>query len=292
MKLNFQQLQLNKSWKAPSTNNVTIIPKNIKNEIPDNINTNQPWNDDCPIKKYKFNANPIKHYRKQYINVDSKENTFSNLSLIGSMDKPGSNIVTINLRHDQANNNSYCSDPKNIVNSSIVTYIQNNIDCNINNSDKYYDPELNKEICSSLHPSALVIKTATTVLSKDYSSSYRELLHSKHKTFIQNLPANNISTTTSITNCSGKTICNTYNPSNKKFQTQGSVSSGARTSSLKYDCCDNKVNNNYKAYNNKCPPNMSLEQCNNLTKVMSSPVCYGCISDISTIRRKRINILN
>jgi hypothetical protein len=291
MKLYFQQLQTNKSWKASSTNNVTIIPKNIQNEIPDNVNINIPWNDECSIKKYKFNANPIKHYRKQYVNVDSKENTFSKQSLIGSMDKPGSNIVTQNLKQNDANNNNYCSDPNNNVNSSIVTYIQNNIDCNSNNN-KFYDPELNKEICSSLHPSGLVIKTATTIISKNYSSSYRELLYSKNKTFNQNLPSNNITTGTVITNCNDKITCNTFNPSNKKFQTQGPVSSGARTSSLKYNCCDNKLNNNYKAYNNKCPPNMSLEECNTLIKVIASPICYGCINDTSTIRRKRINILN
>ena len=38
MKLYFTQLQPNISWKASSNNNVTIIPKNIKNEIPDNTN--------------------------------------------------------------------------------------------------------------------------------------------------------------------------------------------------------------------------------------------------------------
>ena len=60
MKLYFTQLQPNISWKASSNNNVTIIPKNVKNEIPDNTNIIAPWSEECPVKKYKFNALPTR----------------------------------------------------------------------------------------------------------------------------------------------------------------------------------------------------------------------------------------
>jgi len=276
MKLYFTQLQQNISWKAPLNNNVTIIPKNIKNEIPDNTNIIAPWNEECPVKKYKFNANPIRHYRKQYVNNSSKESTFSNLSFIGSMDKPGNNIVTQNLKTNETN-------------SGVLTYIQNNVDCTTLASDKFYDPSLNKVVCTSLHASALLIKSATTNLSNDYSSSHRELLYKHSKTFNQNLPLNSVANGGLAMNCyNGNACAITFNPSNTKYQTQGPITSSARIASLKYNCGDCYA---IKSNINKCPPNMPLDECNELTKILKSPQCYGCIDDKSNIRRKRINIL-
>lgn len=285
--LYFNQLQPynNHSWKSEINNNITIVPKNIKNNVSSNSNPCIPWNINCPVKKYKFNANPIKHYRKQYVNIDAKNNTFSNLSLIGSMDKPGNNIVTPNF------NNNDCS----LTNLNMLTYLHNNIDCVNVSSDKLYDATLNKVICSSLHPSALVIKSANTNLSNNYSSSHREYLHNKCKTFNQNLPINNDinnNNGTTTLDCNGKISCTTYNPSNKKFQHQGPVSSSARTYSLKYGCKDGGSCNVASNINN-CPPNMSLQECNALKLLLKSPnpVCYGCINEPTQIRRKRINIL-
>jgi hypothetical protein len=190
------------------------------------------------------------------------------------MDKPGNNIVTHNITQNQTNN-------------AAITYIQNDNDCKTLNSDKNYDPALNKVICSSLHPSALVIKRANTRLSTDYASSHRELLYKNNKSFIQNLPLNN-NTTITITNCNDNTSCITFNPSNTKYQTQGPITSSARIASLKYDYGDCPKT---KSYNNKCPPGMPLDECNELTKILKSPLCYGCINDKAHIRRKRINIL-
>jgi hypothetical protein len=265
MKLYFTQLQPNISWKASSNNNVTIIPKNVKNEIPDNTNIIAPWSEECPVKKYKFNANPIRHYRKQYVNNSSKENTFSNLSFIGSMDKPGNNIVTQNLKNNETN-------------SGVLTYIQNN-----------YDPSLNKVVCTSLHASALVIKSATTNLSNDYSSSHKELLYKHNKTFTQNLPLSTVANGGLAMNCYNASACAIkFNPSNTKYQTQGPITSSARIASLKYNCGDCVAS---KSNINNCPPTMPLDECNELTKILQSPLCYGCIGDKSNIRRKRINIL-
>ncbi len=286
--LYFNQLQpyTNHSWKTNSNNNITIIPKNIKNELPNNNKEYIIWNADCPIKKYKFQSNPIKHYRKQYSNVNSEMNTFSNLSLIGSLDKPGNNIVTQNINQ--------CSD----TNINIITYLHKNIDCNTVAGDKSFDAELNKVVCTSLHPSALVIKRATTNLSNNYSTTQREYLYNKCKTFNQNLPlnneyslANNVNGTYNI-NCNDKITCTTYNPSNNKFQTQGPITSSARTFSLKYGCKEGGSCNNSSNINN-CPPNISLEECNNLKNMLNStnPVCYGCVNAPTKNYRKRINIL-
>ena len=230
MRLYFNQITPNIVSKASVNNNVTIIPKIIKNEEPTSSNTYIPWTNTCSIKKYNFHANPIRHYRKQYVNNNAT--TFSNLSLIGNLDKPGANIVT-----------------------------------------KVNSPSIN---------------TANTNLSNNYASSHREYLYNKNKTFNQNLPLlsdetniNNGEITTTTHN--GEQVCTTFNPSNKKFQCQGPVSSSARISSLKYDC-DTSVHCKKTYINNKYINDP-------LSKTKVSPLCLGCVTDTSKIRRKRINIL-
>jgi hypothetical protein len=272
------------SWKDVTNNKVTIVPKNIKNDIPNNITNYTPWNDDCAIKKYKFNANPIKHYRKQYTNINLSTPTFSKLSLIGCMDKPGGTI------NSQINEND-CTILANNSNLNIITCFDIKNNCKTNVEDKFYDPESNKMQCTSLSPEALVIKRATTVLSQNYSSSHREYLYNKCKTYSQNLPSQQKELTLTKT-CNNLTTCITFNPSNKTFQTQGPVTSSARTYSLKYGCLDG-ASCNKKVTLNNCPSTMSREECATLKKLLNNPsaVCIGCINDPSTIRRKRINIL-
>lgn len=281
MRLYFNQITPNIISKGLVNNNVTIVPKIIQNETPTNNNIYTPWTPDCAIKKYKFNANPIRHYRKQYVNANNNTaTTFSNLSLIGSLDKPGVNIVT---NANTPNSNSINC------NLSIYTYLEKDIDCKTLIEDKFYDPSLNKMICTSFNPSALVIKTASTNLSNNYASSHKEYLYNKNRTFNQNLPLTSISGdivnngTIISTNYDGETICRTFNPSNKKFQCQGPVSSSARISSLKYSCDDSVQCK--KTYANS----LYINDPSNKNKV--SPACIGCNNDPSTLRRRRINIL-
>jgi len=281
MRLYFNQITPNIISKGSENNNVTIVPKIVKNDLPTTNNNYTPWPEDCAIKKYKFNANPIRHYRKQYVNTNTnKTTTFSNLSLIGNLDKPGANIVT--------NTNTPISNSTNC-NLSIYTYLDKYVGCQTLAGDKFYDPSLNKMICVSFNPSALVIKTASTNLSHSYASSHREYLYNKNKTFNQNLPLTT-NETTSVNNgviigtsYDGETICRSFNPSNKKFQCQGPVSSSARISSLKYGC-DDSIHCK-KTYINTLNDNDPLS----VKKV--SPVCVGCVDNTTKIRRKRINIL-
>ena len=276
------------SWKDTTNNVVTIIPKNIKNDNTTNSINYPPWNEDCPIKKYKFNANPIKHYRKQYTNVNSASSTYSKLSLIGALDKPGGTINSQITEND-------CTSLAQNSNLNMLTYFDINNNCKTAIGDKFYDPVTNKMQCISLRPEALVIKRATTVLSEDYSSSAREYLYKKCKTFNQNLPSQYdtiINNGTQTRPCNNITTCVTFNPSNKKFQTQGPVSSSSRTHSLKYGCIGG-VPCNKKVTINNCPSTMSLQECASLKNLLNkpTPLCFGCINEPSTIRRKRINIL-
>jgi len=134
------------------------------------------------------------------------------------------------------------------------------------------------------------------LIRNNYSSSHREYIYHKCKTFKQNLPAQysslDIVNGTITIECNDVTRCVNFTPSNKKFQIQGPVSSSARTHSLKYDCVDGSSCNKKVSINN-CPTNKSLQECASLKKLLNNPtpVCVGCINDPSKIRRKRINIL-
>ena len=249
--------QSNVVWKD-KTNNI-IIAKNVKNDVPDNVKTCKPG------KNCEFRANPIKHYRKQYITTDNTV-SYSKNSLIGSLDKPGINIVT-------KDNNCSTYGDNNTLNMSI--HILNN---------KGFDAELNRVACTVCNPPALVIKRATTVLDNNYSSSHREYLNKKCKTYNQNLPATNFnSNLTSFPDCDVIGNCTPYfYPSNKKFQVQGSVSSSTRIASLKYGCLQNKC-----CIDNKiCLPKTEL---NNYHSQLSKLPAYKCCKE--TLRKSTINIL-
>ena len=213
------------SWKA-NTNNI-IVAKNIKNDLPTNSKSCKSG-EVCNLRDSKFKANPIKHYRKQYMFTNS--NSYSNNSFIGVLDKPGNYIVT------PANNNN--CDENNKLNMSI--HLFKNSDGTVSSDDKFYDSSLNRMICVACNPQSMIKKPATTVLDDEYCSSNKEYLNKKCKTYDQNLPSRNINT--SIKDCyRTNNKCNTtFNPSNKKYQVQGPVTSSTRIAALKYGC-NNKV---------------------------------------------------
>jgi len=270
-----------KSWKDENlsdTKNI-FIAKNVLNNDFKNSNNCTPWNN-CESKtKYKFNANPLKHYRKQYV-LDSKY-SFSNNSYIGILDKPGSYIVSDKSCDSSNNTNMY------------VHILGLKDECSPQISDKIYDPSLNRTICIASNPQSLVIKRANTKLDNNYCSSQKEYIYKKCKTFEQNLPSNNDITINNgtFTNCDSDDCRTTFNPSNRRYQVQGPVTSSSRVASLKYGY-NNEKNKIYSDYNNPnlCPPNSSLKECKN-RKILSRPHCIGCPNDSQTIRRKKINIL-
>tara|TARA_Y100000389_G_scaffold63178_1_gene59290 strand:+ start:39 stop:893 length:855 start_codon:yes stop_codon:yes gene_type:complete len=270
-----------KSWKDENlsdTKNI-FIAKNVLNNDFKNSNNCTPWNN-CESKtKYKFNANPLKHYRKQYV-LDSKY-SFSNNSYIGILDKPGSYIVSDKSCDSSNNTNMY------------VHILGLKDECSPQISDKIYDPSLNRTICIASNPQSLVIKRANTKLDNNYCSSQKEYIYKKCKTFEQNLPSNNDITINNgtFTNCDSDDCRTTFNPSNRRYQVQGPVTSSSRIASLKYGY-NNEKNKIYSDYNNPnlCPPNSSLKECKN-RKILSRPHCIGCPNDSQTIRRKKINIL-
>ena len=281
IKNNRSQFQKNESWKT-KTNNI-IVTKNILNNqstsSPNNIE-NMKWPENCELKsKYNFKPNPIKHYRKQY----APANSFSNSSMIGFLDKPGNYIVT------QSDNCINCGD-ENAQNINI--HFLKDLDIYPNSNDWSYDNNLNNMVCTACNPQSMVIKTANSVLDKNYSTSNREYLYKKCKTFDQNA----LQTKSDIS-------CNNHNfgcnpiikNSNKKYGTTGPISSSSRITSLKYGCSNP---NNRRCvirqtdFNDKnlCG-SLSREECKNRKEALQNPGCVGCIVD-NKIRRKRINILH
>ena len=280
------------SWKDSTDIKNIFIAKNVLNNDFKNSSNFTPWNN-CESKtKYKFNANPLKHYRKQY--TLNSNYSFSNNSYIGILDKPGSYIVSDKTCNSSNNTN---------MNVHIIGLKD---ECTPQISDKIYDSSLNRTICIASNPQSLVIKRANTKLDNNYCSSQKEYIYKKCKSFEQNLPSNNNITINNgtFTNCDSDGCKTTFNPSNRRYQVQGPVTSSSRIASLKYGCnnwIDNKRTSNTKCqinndYNNPnlCPSNLTITECEEYkknNKILSTPQCIGCPNDSQTIRRKRINIL-
>lgn len=261
---NRQVLQPPKSWKS-QTNRV-IVAKNIMNSPMTNNSTSyKAWPATCEMRaKYKFNANPIRHYRKQYTGA----NSFSNNSLIGTMDKPGNYIVTTDT--ECVNSDS----------QNMHIHILNNTDGTPLSNDWTYDKSLNRMVCTACNPQSLVMKPARTVLDNNYCSSNREYLYKKCKTYDQNLPTNNDINVNNgtMSSCNASGCKTTFNPSNKRYQTQGPVSASTRLSALKYNTANNFKN----------PTQVQLYQANEVRKTKLEECCLNTKKS----SRTRINILS
>ena len=276
-KNNRSQIQKNESWKT-QTNSI-LVPKNILNSSSTSFNdvVKMKWPSDCENKtKYKFNANPIKHYRKQY----SKANSFSNSSIIGFLDKPGNYIVT---------DSSNCKSCAGINSQNLNIHFLQDTDNFAKSGDWTYEASLNKMVCTACNPQTMIIKRATTILDKHYSSSNREYLYKKCKTFDQNA----LQTNENI-NCNNHHFgCNpTIKHSNKKYGTSQPISSSSRITALKYGCSNPNNRRCVIRRTDFNDTNLCGDLCGDLTpEALQNPGCVGCIKD-NKIRRKRINIFH
>ena len=191
------------SWKNNTNNKSVIVPKNVKNDLQDSVKV---CSNNC-----QFRANPIRHYRKQYTNLNNNTTGFSNQSYIGSLDKPGGTIIST-----AECDNVYQKGYQYILDLKDLTCRDKNLENSSGN--------------------CFIIKPATTVIDSTYSVSNKELLRKKCKTFNQNLPLTTFNTNlTSYPDCSVINNCTTvFTPSNTKYQVQGPISSSARTAAIKY----------------------------------------------------------
>ena len=203
---------------------------------------------------------PLNIYRKQY-NTYSKN---SNVSVKGVFDKPG--IASKIYNNDDT---ELCKKENNIFIDNIIN--SNQIDHNTGVS--FYEPSLNKVVCLSCLPENNIIKSASTIINKNYSTSMEQHLYKKRKTYEQNL-------STKYLVCSDNESCKLDKPqyktgsiiktNNPKTNTNctninnyASVTASSRIARVKYDAIQQYKNNtsNYQQQiNNVTNPNTNCKQ--------------------------------
>lgn len=114
------------------------------------------------------------------------------------------------------------------------------------------------------------IRIANTNLDKNYYTTTKQYLQSKCKTFEQNQVAYNKDMNTGIgrSDCqSSDTKCGvtTYNPNNKKYNTQGAVSSSERLLRLKYNSMEKSYTTTGQRYRGDVGYNNLLVKDNKCT---------------------------
>lgn len=192
---------------------------------------------------------PLNIYRKQY-NTYSKN---SNASVKGVFDKPG-----IASKINNINDSDLCDKENNIFIDNIINSIQEGSTGGVS----FYEPSLNKVVCLSCLPENNIIKSASTIINKNYSTSMEQHLYKKRKTYEQNLStkylvcqdelcSNDIPTYKTGSIIKTKNAKNNTNCTN--INNYASVSSSSRIARVKYDAIQQYKNNtpNYQQQINK-----------------------------------------
>ena len=209
-----------------------------------------------------FKARPLKIWRKQLNGKNSQGR-----SAVGMpMDTPGGSV---NL-----GSGVVCDTDNNRI--GLVDEINHGIQIRDPlPSDKYFDTSSNKTVCVACNPENHVIKSASTLIDKNYYTDSRAYLQSRGRTYTQNQatgikvdgvsyfdsngkplhPSNDVTkgppsynkTSGNEPDCPvpNKLI---YKPNNHKFSTQGAVSSGSRLLRLKVDTINNNAQSFASAY--------------------------------------------
>ena len=246
------------SWKGESSN--SAVPT---------------WSRPLPIYDKKdngpsFKARPIKHWRKQ---LNPRAYSGRGRAGVGMpMDTPGGSVY---LGSDSTNcivcnSNDPTDDSNSAGLKENILYEKNlelpNKDFKFLNGNTYFK----SVACVACNPEANVIKSATTILNKNYYTDSRAYLRAKGKTYEQKLTGNRADNVNyfdangklawpdnskregpqvrTILDCQGNTAseCDItiYKPSNRQFATQGAVSSSARLLRLQI----NTINNNGSSF--------------------------------------------
>ena len=210
------------SWK--STNNHTIVPRNIK-----------PFTNKDPENTYYGvvrRPRPIKHYRKGILINDTNINRVSKSSngmprlLEIVQDTPGSKNI---FYKTSLNNNEIC-------NGIPIIDVNNKL---YNSTDTPTYTTTTDQLCCNKEKDALrnVIGPNTAYTSPRYYTSFSQYIHSRGNTYEQNIfdfekIANPILNTYVINNVLNKNPnCpkeSVYKPNNAQFANQGAVSNGTR----------------------------------------------------------------
>ena len=207
-----------------------------------------------------FKARPLKIWRRQLNGTTSR-----GLSSIGmAMDIPGGSVYLGSKDPCDENNKR----------GTLINNIDQGFKIQESGpNDKYFDASLNKVVCVASNPETKVIKSASTILNKNYYTDSRAYLQSRSKTYRQNQgtgvrieggtyfdenknvlhPSNSpngppfYESTNNVNNCNDKPKTIIYKPNNSNYSTQGAVSSGTRLLRLKIDTINTNANS-FSAY--------------------------------------------
>jgi len=225
-----------------------------------------------------FKARPIKHWRKQL----TPNNTAGpkRVGLGMPMDIPGGSVYLGANSKDCIT----CAPPDN--SNTFPAGIKENI-LRTNKiiapvpSDSFYDCVNETPVCVACNPQNNIIKSATTLLSKNYYTDSRAYLKSRCRLYNQKLSANPVPGITYFNanhtpvqpsnsptgsqvrltqdcpqSCQQTPLCQQpsgkvytiYKPNNYQFAVQGAVSSSTRIDRLKYNTITNNGNSFYSAW--------------------------------------------
>lgn len=226
--------------------------------------------------------NPLRQYRRE-LTIDTADKNSHNISkqIVNDFNLPGRAITV--------NNKDSCPDCNG---NSKGLFFKEEI---YPNNDKfakgtgYYDPNNHVWKCIACNPETNVIKTASTIISKEYSSSNRQFLQKRCKTYQQNIYCKNTQCIPGqgipgqdTSNCS--TQCTNNISGNGNINNAiGAVSAGA----YQYGKFYRNINGSYTVVNNKI-----CKECNLpvLYKKDGKINCCGCCPlnnpNPSTARRK------
>ena len=233
--MNFTYKQPYITWKGQSTG--SAVPTWSRPLINDNTNTNTGTS---------FAARPIKHWRKQLMPA-ANTGSGGRTSIGMPMDRPGGSVslgATVDCTKCPVNLSELIPTTKNTV-----------FDTTKDEAGK----------CVACNPETNIIKSAVTLLKKNYFSDTKGYLKSRCQTYNQKLSTNPIpdnsytgppsdsSTGSQVyytDSCSKKCtndnsrITTIYKPNNKEYSQQGAVASSSRLDRLKY----NTINKNGKSF--------------------------------------------
>ena len=262
------------NWKY-NPNKDTIIKKET---VPGNMRPAANGEPNIAVGGNEFSARPLKHWRKQRVQVYPDHNASNAKTLEGTFEIPGgTNVVSSNSTCDPCENQY-------VVPSVNVTYRPQN---NINNDIGKFAPETFADYSDFLNQCAannLVYEKCVSVCDPEkkardrvrypssintnsskpkYYQSNSSYLRARCKTYQQNSfqyardkeltkcqnlvnPGAFRPNCQGCNNCQSKSICNQkisyYKPNNCKFAVQGGVSSSSRIARLKYDTVNKFAN--------------------------------------------------
>jgi hypothetical protein len=276
------------SWKGQTFGQITSsIQKNGNTTSTEQNNYNQPT-------KLAFLPPPLKIYRREAFTKELKTNSTKQSTSIELLERPGSSLVVFNNTKGWNVCDSDCSGNKLTLDTNLINNRgERGLCCDARNPGSIADQINPASVARRRCRSAGMYKNKppSTVTSAPYSTTSKEYLSTRGKTFKQNqyhyLKSGNAlakpgapgsqNNKYSINDggsfycdASGHYIQSEFKPSNYKFSQDGGVSSSARTNRLNYNTITTNGGLYTKAYGSQ----------------VGNALSYGKSSDSYTIKDK------